>query len=169
MPENSFEYLPSLMMFVGMGIVCWLLMRSRLRRRATGLYSPASGPPQLKYNSQAQVKPTHFSGRGSLGAPAEVLQWQLDLHDLARELKGELDTKLIAVRSVTQAYDRASQRLLALIQVAERAAVPESRLLANIAGLRAQGWSDPQIANEVGLSETDIRAIAPISDSHSFQ
>ena len=159
-----------LMMLAGIGLLCWLMVRSRMTRRAT---APRSAPTtattastaKLKYNSQAQIRPANFAGTGSVNAPADALQWQLDLHDLGRELKAELDCKLIAGRRMTQDYDRASRRLLALIRAAEHAQAPEQGILSRIQSRHAEGWSSGQIANEIGLSETDVLELIPISSS----
>ena len=162
MPGFASENTQLLMMLMGIGIFGWLMMRGRLSRRSAGGRLAGRGPSQspsiakLKYNSQAEIRPATYSGIGSVHAPADALQWQLDLHDLGRELKAELDCKLIAVRTMTESYDRASRRLLALIHAAERSQCAELGIIERIHAQRTQGWTTEQIANEIGLSETDV-------------
>ena len=56
----------------------------------------------------------------SVDVPPEVLRWQADLKQLSRELQEELDEKMAAVRTLSQAYEQASLRLGKLIQQAEK-------------------------------------------------
>lgn len=166
MPSLSNELLQALMMLGGMGLLCWTFIRSRMRKRAGRVTAPAAAATTigLKYNSQATIKPSNFSGLRSMSAPAEALQWQLDLHDLGRELKAELDCKLLAVREMTAAYDRASRRLLALIHAAERDAPAQLGILKTIETLKSEGLSRELIANRVGLSETDVEELSLLND-----
>jgi hypothetical protein len=166
MPGMTTDQLPLLMMIAGIGILGWLIIRRRMLRVARQRGGPQAGvpaaAPKLKYNSQAHIRPSTYTGVGSMGAPADALQWQLDLHDLGRELKAELDNKLVAVRSVTQAYDRSSRRLLALIRVAERSISAETGILGRLRTLSEQGFTVEQIAIETGLSETDVIELTDI-------
>ena len=166
MPMLSIEHTQALMMLAGVALLCWMLIRKRMRRKLThsGSAPIATGSVGLKYNSQAVVKPNNYSGLGSVSAPADALQWQLDLHDLGRELKAELDCKLIAVREMTQAYDRASRRLLALIHAAERSALSQPGVLQSIRELQGEGMSPALIAKQLNLSETDVAELSQLSD-----
>ena len=143
------DNLQPLMMMAGLGIICWMLMRSRTARRR-------SSRPQvmisenLKHNANASTGHHVFSGTGSLGAPPDVLKWQVELHDLGRELKAELDSKLMAVRSMTLSYDQASQRLNEMIRVAQ---------------LSQQGWTDAKIAQALGLSQADVRPLLELPEA----
>ena len=169
MPGFATENTQLLMMMLGIGIFGWLMMRGKLSRRSAGTRISSRVPTQspslakLKYNSQAEICPSTYSGIGSVHAPADALQWQLDLHDLGRELKAELDCKLIAVRSMTEAYDRASRRLMALIHAAECSQGAELGIIGRVQMHHAQGWTAEQIANEIGLSETDVVELLSIS------
>lgn len=55
-----------------------------------------------------------------LDVPPDVLHWQANLERLSQELQSELDEKMSAVSSLSQAYEQASQRLSNLILRAER-------------------------------------------------
>lgn len=51
-------------------------------------------------------------------APPEVLRWHVELHETARDLKAEIDTKLVALQVLTkQAREEADrlERLLAQV------------------------------------------------------
>ncbi len=62
-----------------------------------------------------------FSARGPnkdlplVDAPPDLIRWQVEMHDTARDLKAELDSKISALRAVTKMANEASQRLEAAI------------------------------------------------------
>ncbi len=146
--------LQQLMMIAGMGLLCWMLMRGKMRGRAKHELMVI---PQLGHNSNARLKGgNNFSGTQSLGAPAEVLKWQVELHDLGRELKAELDSKLVAVRSLTISYDQAAKRLSELIRMAEAVKLDEASPLAEARRLQALGWDKTKIAKAIAMEEREV-------------
>ncbi len=149
----SQEHVQQLMMIAGLGLACWLLMRGKMRRRKQ-LQLPTTF--LFGHNGHTPTGEPPFAGTKSLGAPAEVLRWQVELHDLARELKAELDSKLVAVRTVTTSYDQATRRLAEMIRLAEQVKLPATSPLAEVDRLSKLGWSPAKIAQAVGLSETDV-------------
>ncbi len=152
------------MLVSGLGILCWVMMRKRLKRRRRT--EPAVITSRLGHNANAERRGEQFSGIQSLGAPPEVLKWQVELHDLGRELKAELDTKLIAVRTLTRQYEQAARRLSDLIRMAEQVSPPVSatldyeKRLPVVKQLRLSGWNDRQIAEalEIPISSVAERA-----------
>lgn len=151
----SQDHLQQLMMLAGLGLLCWLMLRGKMRRRRMQPKATFS----LGHNSNAQSAATSFSGTQSLGAPAEVLRWQVELHDLGRELKAELDSKLVAVGAMTQAYDQATRRLAEMIRRAEQVQPPTASPLSETRRLAELGWEPAKIAKVLGLSEPDVRAL----------
>jgi hypothetical protein len=151
----SSESLQSLMMISGLGILCWLMLRGKYasrRRAALSVHLPA-----LKHNANARSHPSGFTGTGSLSAPADVLKWQVELHDLGRQLKAELDSKMIAVRTMSQACDQSARRLRELIRIAGELEVPRECLLSEARRLAAQGWPNQKIAHVLAVGENDVR------------
>lgn len=57
--------------------------------------------------------------KSSFDVPAEALRWQADLKRLSQELQLELDEKMAAVSALSEAYEKASERLSSLILRAE--------------------------------------------------
>lgn len=53
-------------------------------------------------------------------APDEMLRWQVEMHETAREFKGEIDAKLLALQSLLIVAGEHCQRLEALLQRAEK-------------------------------------------------
>lgn len=158
----SVDNLQPLMMMAGLGIVCWLLMRSRTRRRRSAPQVMLGQP--LKHNANASSTPPRYSGTASLGAPPEILQWQVELHDLGRELKAELDSKLIAVRTMTHSYEQARQHLQETIQLATRLELPSDSPLERVRQLDQQGWPASKIAGVLGMSEEDVATILALPE-----
>mgnify|MGYP003678306497 CR=1 FL=1 len=155
----SQDHLQQLMMLAGLGLICWLMLRGKMRRRR-GQTSPTFS---LGHNSNAKTTAASFSGTKSLGAPAEVLQWQVELHDLARELKGELDSKLVAVGAMTKSYDQAARRLAEMIRLAEQVQLTATSPLSESRRLAELGWEPARIASVLSLSESDVEQLLSVS------
>jgi hypothetical protein len=157
MPTES--SLPTWMMLCGIGMLVWLFIRTKLsNRRHHSRLSPVIA--QFKHNANAQLGPVVFDGTKSLGAPREVLQWQVELHDLARELKAELDSKLIAVRYMTEIYDQAANRLAEMVAIVQ---VPSANVIdtpaAQMLRLAQAGFSDQQIAEQFAVEPEFIATL----------
>jgi hypothetical protein len=56
--------------------------------------------------------------------PLELLRWQVEMHDTARELKAELDSKLSALQALVIMAKRESERLETAIRKAESLDLP---------------------------------------------
>jgi predicted Zn-dependent protease len=78
------------------------------------------------------------------------------LHDLGRELKAELDCKLLAVQAMTEAYDQASERLVNLMRAAHQFGAADKNPVQLVQQLAAQGVTHSQIAKSLGLAEADV-------------
>ena len=102
---------------------------------------------------------TQFRGTHSLGAPAEVLKWQVELHDLGRELKAELDSKLVAVRTMTTAYDQAARRLAEMIRLAEQVQPSPTSPWSEARRLSNLGWDPATIAGALGIGQTEVEQL----------
>jgi len=67
-------------------------------------------------------------------APVEVLRWQVEMHETARDLKAELDSKMVALQTLTRFADEAAERMEAAINRAESLGLAPGRdTLAEIA------------------------------------
>ncbi|QDV24042.1 hypothetical protein [Aureliella helgolandensis] len=161
----SQEQIQQLMTLAGIGIICWILLRGKMRRQKAARSGVALS--SLVHNGNAVGQPHTFTGTRSLGAPPEILQWQVELHDLGRELKGELDSKMLAVRSLSQTYDQAARRLSQLIELAEQVQIAPDSPLAQARHLTAQGWDHEKIAVHLGIALADIELLlsTPARDS----
>ena len=152
--------LQPLMMLSGIGILCWLMLRGRMkgRRKTHGTINEKT----LQHNANRSEVPNQFTGTASAGAPGEVLRWQVELHDLARELKAELDSKLIAVRTVTRSYDNAKSQLSELLRTANALGTAPDSPFARVQALTESGWTSEKIAHVLGMSVADVQTIQQI-------
>lgn len=156
------DTLQPLMMIAGVGLMCWLLLRGRMQSRRTAVLPVRA---ELGHNTNVrQAKSAHrrknqFDGTQSLGAPSEVLKWQVELHDLGRELKAELDCKLVAVRTMTTTYDHAARRLAEMIRLAEQVQLSPTSPLAEARRLSSLGWDAAKIAAMLGISAPDVEQL----------
>lgn len=142
-----------LMRIAGGGIIVWLLIRGRMKRRQK---TQALKIQNMKFNGTAKVKPEVYTGTKSLGANADTLKWQVELHDLGREIKGELDSKMLAVASLTRRCDQASNRLGELIKLAEDVRPEAGTPYAKVLQLAAAGWEAEKIGRTLGMSASDV-------------
>ena len=149
------------MMIAGIGVICWLLIRGRMsnrRRSQNGVIVNT----KLAHNANAIGTKHGFTGTSSLGAPPDVLKWQVELHDLGRELKAELDSKLLAVRAMTHSYDRAAGELRDLIAATQNLSLPADSPLERARALSREGWSHEKIASALGIGEADVETLLRI-------
>ena len=58
-----------------------------------------------------------------MDAPPEVLRWQVEMHETARELKAELDTKIAVLQRLTIDAKREREQLEAALARTERTGV----------------------------------------------
>lgn len=90
----------------------WLLWRShRYLARQDKAWSP---PAHASRRHPRQTGP-------SLDAPDEVIRWEVQMHETARDLSGQLDTKMSALSHLIREADRAAGRLEAALASAARA------------------------------------------------
>ncbi len=150
------DSLQSLLMLSGLGIFIWLLMRSKMKRKK---FTPPVQIGPLKHNANANSSPSQFTGTNSLGAPREVLKWQVELHDLGRDIKAELDSKMLAVQSITRSYDAAANRLGQMIKLAEQTPIHPDSPVAQARQLAAKGWTHEKIAQSLAMPISDVEAI----------
>lgn len=83
-------------------VIAWLLLRvhRHLARQKR------SDSPLVRVTRPKQAEPGHH-----LGAPAEVLRWEVQMHETARALSAQLDSKMGALQALISEADRAAARL----------------------------------------------------------
>ena len=57
------------------------------------------------------ARPEQQKARHNLGKPDEMIRWETQMHETARELSGKLDSKMVALQHLINDADRAAARL----------------------------------------------------------
>lgn len=107
----------------GLGLVCSVLL---LRTHRQLSKRPKSELPSPTTFSQPR-QPAATAHR--LDAPRETRQWEVEMHDLARDLKGELDSKIVIVEQLIREAKTQADRLEAAISRATE--IGAARMQAN--------------------------------------
>lgn len=98
----------------GIGLLSWLLLRKTFKRLSKRTRS-GSGPYLEK-----QRRPEHEWEGAKQDANARFDRQQVELHELARDLNGQIDSKLILFRELLKQSDEQIARLEDLLEEAEK-------------------------------------------------
>lgn len=162
---------PQLMMIAGIGILIWVLWRRSNKHFGRG------GKAYETPHRLSKIEPDR--DLALCDAPPEVTRWQVEMHELVREFKGEVDTKFAVLQLLTIQANEATARLEKLIERAQRmgldrhsdplAAIeqgtyevtsdfesPKHPEAARIYALADRGESATAIADQTGLSLGDV-------------
>jgi hypothetical protein len=99
---------PKTLFIIGILMIGVVLLRVFLRPKKSGEV----------YHSPLREKggpPAHM-----LDAPAEISQWEVQMHETARDLMGELNTKIAIVEQLVRDANAAAERLEKAIERAEK-------------------------------------------------
>lgn len=117
------EHTSSILLVAGIALAAFFLMRGASRRRAAP--SSNSTPPSDRGRDIALAD-----------APPDLLRWQVELHETARDLKAELDSKLSAMQTLVAMARQERALLTTSIEQARAAGIePTGGTLAAIEGL----------------------------------
>jgi hypothetical protein len=95
-----------LLFLLGVTLLLLITLRGLFARHRRSRTSKAGRP--------AVPKPIHSSEL--IDAPPEVVRWQVAMHDTARELKAELDSKMSALQALIQMAREERERLEAVLR-----------------------------------------------------
>jgi hypothetical protein len=106
-----FENKSSLLFLLGIVMLIVILMRrwSRYFKRQKSAKRAARPLAMREPNAEQPL----------MDAPPELLRWQVEMHETARQLKGELDTKIAILQRLTIDAQRQAERLESIVQHAE--------------------------------------------------
>ena len=119
--QNPSPNYSTVLLVVMLGIVGYLLFRSK--RYFARLQNNPSKPV---FSSEAATRQRYAN------VPPAVADWEVEMHDFAREVAGQLDSKMSGLSSLIREADRAASRLEAAVAAAERKGValrPETSAL----------------------------------------
>lgn len=101
----------TVLFLAGLGLTCgFLLFRTHRQLNARPKAKPS--PPATWSKPQPPPAPTAHH----LGAPAEVRRWEAELHELTRELRGQLDTKIALLEHLIRDAGQHAARLEAALE-----------------------------------------------------
>lgn len=91
----------------GLCVLIWLILRRSHGR-----------PGRSRPDNEPLVRtprPEKTTNVGLIDAPADVARWEVAMHETARDMKAELDTKMVALQTLTRMAQAESERLEAAI------------------------------------------------------
>ncbi len=106
-------WLPAAMFAAGCAALTLILLRINWRRQSKRTRG-GSGPPL-----DAQPRPTHQWDGSQNDTAAKFDRQQVELHELARDLTGQIDTKLVLLQQLLAQSDEQIKRLETLLHEAE--------------------------------------------------
>lgn len=89
------------MLIAGIGVATWVLMRRSRRKRRSARRDPVTEHREM---GKSRRQPLY-------DAPPEILRWQVEMHETARELKAELDSKISVLQTLVALAESAADRL----------------------------------------------------------
>ncbi len=112
------EMVPGAMLALGIAMLLVILLRrsgryyQKLKRKAKQAAKP----------TRRQEQTDNMFNRASplLDAPSTIVRWQVEMQELARDLKAEIDTKMRLLQVLVQRSDEAAARLEAAAAHAQR-------------------------------------------------
>lgn len=99
----------TILFLAGLGLTCAVLL-FRTHRQLSGRPKREIPSPTTFSQPRQQATPAH-----RLDAPRETRQWEVEIHDLARDLKAELDSKIVVVEQLIREAKTQADRLEAAI------------------------------------------------------
>jgi hypothetical protein len=121
LPLAVFSY-SSALFALGLAILTWILLRRSYayfgRRQGAGHREPSGGSRETSF---------HGDPRRPADAPPEMLRWQVAMHDLARDVQAELDSKIRVFRTIVALAESEAVRLEAAIARAEKLGISTER------------------------------------------
>lgn len=103
-----------LMFSIGVGLMLAILLRRYFR------YYHRGGRRRSEQPLVVPTKPAKLEGQLLADAPPDLLRWQVEMHETARDLKAEIDSKLSALHALSNLADQAAERLEQAVARAEQ-------------------------------------------------
>ncbi|MGI9470075.1 MAG: hypothetical protein ACR2NZ_00995 [Rubripirellula sp.] len=140
------------MMVGGFIMLGWVLARRQIRMRKTVNKDARAA------NKSIQAIRDHKDPAIPLcDAPAETQRWQAAMFDLQRELKAELDTRIVVVQTLLRQVDDRIQKLSRMESLADGSPITaETTLRQQIRELFNHGHSAEEIATATGMPIGDV-------------
>jgi hypothetical protein len=102
-------FLPTLLLIVGVGVMIYFMMR----RNSSLLRDSGDSNQEVRKTRALHAERDRDSALAD--APDEILRWQVEMHATARDLKAEIDTKLMLLQALLKQVQEERQRLEELL------------------------------------------------------
>ena len=110
--------------FLGIAMLVAILLRRFYRYQAKQKKNQKENDAPIVSSQSSPDKPR----QPLIDAPPEIIRWQVEMHELAREMKAELDTKMVALQKLIQLANQAEQRLTKAVEASQTSQVDQSRI-----------------------------------------
>lgn len=134
------------LMVGGFVMLAWVLARRKIRAGKRVNEDTRRANRAIKSMRQHTEPSVPLSG-----APVETQRWQAAMFDLQRELKAELDTRIIVVQTLLNQVDEKINRLDSMQAGLHENAVPDSSIRSRIQELMQRGLNAREIAMKMGM------------------
>ena len=101
---------PELLLAAGIGLLAFILMRRTTRHYRQGRTALPPSKTAMRQRSSPAL----------LDAPTDVLRWQVEMHETARDLKAELDSKISGLQALLLLAEQERKQLESLLDRAEQ-------------------------------------------------
>jgi len=100
---------PGLLLAAGIALLAFIMLRKSMRH-----YRRVRAQQPLEVSIDRSKSPTPL-----LDSPNDILRWQVEMHDTARDLKAELDSKISALQTLLLLAEQERQRLEEVLERSE--------------------------------------------------
>ncbi|HBV63732.1 MAG TPA: hypothetical protein DEF45_11985 [Rhodopirellula sp.] len=135
----------------GFVMLAWVLARRKIRAGKKVHEDTKRANREIKLMREHKEPSVPLSG-----APAETQRWQAAMFDLQRELKAELDTRIIVVQTLLNQVDEKIYQLNSLQSELEPVHAAELSIRTKIQELVQRGLNAREIAMNTGMPLDDV-------------
>ncbi|OUW81483.1 MAG: hypothetical protein CBD74_08230 [Saprospirales bacterium TMED214] len=139
------------LMVGGFVMLAWVLARRKIRAGKKVHEDTKRANREIKLMREHKEPSVPLSG-----APAETQRWQAAMFDLQRELKAELDTRIIVVQTLLNQVDEKIHQLNSLQSELEPVHAAELSIRTKIQELVQRGLNAREIAMNTGMPLDDV-------------
>jgi hypothetical protein len=139
------------LMVGGFVMLAWVLARRKIRAGKKVHEDTKRANREIKLMREHKEPSVPLSG-----APAETQRWQAAMFDLQRELKAELDTRIIVVQTLLNQVDVKINQLNRLQSELEPVHAADLSIRTKIQELVQRGLNAREIAMKIGMPLDDV-------------
>lgn len=139
------------LMVGGLVMLAWVLARRKIRAGKKVHQETKRANREIKLMQEHKEPSIPLAG-----APPETQRWQAAMFDLQRELKAELDTRIIVVQTLLNQVDEKIKHLNTLQAGLDPAQATDHSMKSKIQDLLQRGLNAREISLKVGIPLDDV-------------